>query len=129
MEKECGRCHAKYHLRSGKGSAKAKYCPTCKVEVRKEFSRKSEAIRFNARHPIGSDDEILYYGYKEPLTKFEGGFGYKGVVSYSKDRQQVQCHFCGRFFRNVGIHAKFSHGLHSSEYKVKIGLAQKTALV
>ena len=29
-------------------------------------------------------ENIIFYGYKEPLTKFKEGFGYRGVLSYSK---------------------------------------------
>lgn len=78
---------------------------------------------------IPSDDQLIFYGYKEPLKKYKEGFGYMGVVSYSKERDRVQCHICGRLFLNVGCHAKFAHGLLAQDYKKKVGLALKTALV
>jgi hypothetical protein len=79
---------------------------------------------------IVSDDNILFYGYKEPLRKFEGGFGYQGVLSYSKDKDKVQCHLCGRMFRflNNGHLGKI-HGITSSEYKEKVGLSPQASLV
>ncbi len=129
MDKSCVKCGKQYRTKNGKGSVKAKYCSDCKIEVRKEYFKKVDARRFEAAHPLAGGDETYFYGYKAPLTKFEGGFGYKGVVSYSKSSKQMQCHFCGRFFRNVGSHAKFAHGFTAELYKEKVGLAQKTALV
>lgn len=46
-------------------------------------------------------DDIYYYNYKEPLREFEDGFGYMGTVAYSKDKQKIQCHFCGRLLAAV----------------------------
>ena len=96
----------------------------------REYEKKRTAKRYQEMgYVIPSSADLFFYGYKEPLTKFEGGFGFKGVLSYSKEKDRVQCHFCGRLFRNVGIHAKFSHGFDQSEYKKKTGLLQNTALV
>jgi len=75
-----------------------------------------------------NEDTVFFYGYKEPLVKFDGGFGYKGVLSYNKDKDKVQCHFCGYAFRTLNSHLKI-HGLTVKEYKIKTGLANTTALI
>jgi len=79
---------------------------------------------------LSDDSKVLFYGYKEPLRKFEGGFGYSGVLRYSKDKDKVECHFCGRLFRAINNgHLMKVHSLTAEEYKEKTGLAQTTALV
>jgi len=133
MIKTCERCTTKYE-KTGKGSTRAKYCEVCKPIARKEqqkvSTQKSEDAKRQLRgNIIPNQDELLFYGYKEPLRKFENGYGYKGVLSYSKDRDMVQCHFCGRLYKNVGSHAYFTHGYTRNEYKDKTGLEHNTALV
>lgn len=73
-------------------------------------------------------EELLIYGYKEPLAKFTGGFGYAGVLSCTKDLQKVQCHFCGELFKSLSRRHLSLHKLNAKEYKIKVGLSQKTAL-
>lgn len=129
MKKKCQRCNKTYTQKSGKGSTRAKYCYKCRPLVRKEQMKKSESKRFEFENPIAQDDQVLYYGYKEPLKKYEKGFGYIGVVSYSKEKDKVQCHICGRMFRNVGSHSALNHKISAEKYKEMIGLGQNTALV
>ena len=74
-------------------------------------------------------NDIFFYGYKEPLKKFEGGHGYYGVLSYNGAKDKVQCHFCGLMFRTLGTHVNKEHGLNAREYKANTGLMEKTALV
>jgi len=40
------------------------------------------------------NNALLYDGYKEPLREFEEGYGYRGVLAKSKDRNLIQCHIC-----------------------------------
>ncbi len=94
------------------------------VNTRTEQYRKRNNIG-----EIASDDSILFYGYKEPLTKFEGGYGYKGVLSYSKDMKKIQCHLCGRLFTTLNGHIRAIHKLKASDYKEKTGLAKSTCLM
>lgn len=99
-------------------------------ENREEYLRVRRLQRHEKeRSIVPSDDQLVFYGYKEPLKKYAGGFGYMGVVSYSKEHDRIQCHICGRLFRNVGSHAKFAHGLTAQAYKAKVGLSLTTALV
>lgn len=85
--------------------------------------------KINGTGEIANPDEVMFYGYKEPLKKFQGGFGYHGVLTYSKDKGKVQCHICGRLFKSLSNHITRCHGLTAKEYKFKTGLAQTTALI
>lgn len=79
---------------------------------------------------LPSEDEVLFYGYKEPLRNFKEGYGYEGVLRYNKAKDKVQCHFCGRLFRAINNgHLKKVHGLTAREYKEKTSLAPTTSLV
>lgn len=134
MTKTCQKCTGTYEHKGGKGSTRSKYCTPCKPIARREQFLKSEAKRNEKRlqekgYIIPNDDELLFYGYKEPLRRVEKGYGYMGVVSYSKERDKVQCHVCGRLFKNVASHSRFTHELSASAYKTKFGLDQGTALV
>ncbi len=77
----------------------------------------------------GIEEVGILYNYKEPLRKFKEGFGYLGAVTYSKDGQRIQCHFCGKFFQALGTHISFFHELTGPEYKEQTQLMAKTALV
>jgi hypothetical protein len=78
----------------------------------------------------GTPETVLFYGYKEPLRKYDGGFGYQGVLSYSKTHDKVQCHMCGKLFRSLNNgHLMQVHGVTAYEYKESTGLSQQTALV
>lgn len=131
-KKTCTKCNISFTPKTKKGVFK--YCYSCSAIVRKENEKKGskkyqEKKQIEKGYVVPDEDELIFYGYKNPLSKFEGGFGFKGVVRYSKDAQKMQCHFCGKLFKNVGIHAKFAHSLSSEQYKKKVGLSVGTALV
>lgn len=134
VTKNCGRCSKKF-TSEGKGCSRVKFCIPCRPLAKKEWQTANyprQAIERYERegNPVVEDDKDLhFYGYKEPLTKFKDGFGYVGVVRFNKERDKVQCHFCGRLFKNVGSHAAFVHKIGNVEYKQKVGLLQNTALV
>lgn len=91
----------------------------CRADVRERLNTGIESNK----------DNIIFYGYKEPLTKFEGGFGYKGVLMYHKDKGKVQCHLCGLLFKQLNNgHLGKVHGITASQYKEKTGLSYSTAL-
>lgn len=130
----CKRCKKTFKILHKKGSTRVKYCYACRPIVIKEkmniLQKKYAEIKQQKKgYIIPDEDQLIFYGYKEPLSKFAGGFGYKGVLSYNKEKDKVQCHLCGRLFRNVGSHSAFFHKLSASEYKIKTGLEQQTALV
>lgn len=102
------------------------------TEAQKERRRANVRRHYHKTHGVGglaSDDEVLFYGYKEPLTKYAEGFGYRGVLSYSKDMDRVQCHICGQLFSALGRHINVSHGTTARQYKERCGLSQSTALL
>lgn len=66
---------------------------------------------------------------KEPLMKFEGGFGFDGVLAFDGDDEKVQCHFCGGWFGALGRHLAKEHNMKASEYKEKTGLPSTMALI
>lgn len=135
IEIECQRCFSIF-TKEGRGCTRAKFCDTCKPIHRKEqaklASAKSHAKKQVAQgFVVPEPDELIFYGYKNPLRRLkpEEGYGYDGVVLYSKDAEKIQCHVCGKLFKNVGSHAKFAHKLSAEQYKKKFNLSQKTALV
>lgn len=88
------------------------------------------------------DIDVYYYNYKEPFIDFDDGFGFVGALAYSKNRNKVQCHFCGDFFKGIrashlgvcegvkryeATHDKFIATAH--DYKKAVGLNISTALV
>ena len=59
----------------------------------------------------------------------EGGpYGSLGVLA--RDGELVQCHICGRWFRDLeGPHLTALHGMTATEYREVYGLNRKTALM
>lgn len=90
-----------------------------------EQERKNERLRDGT----GTTEEGYLYNYKEPLAKFEEGFGYKGTISYNENGDKIQCHFCGLFFESLGYHINKIHSLRAFEYKNKVGLMSSTSLI
>lgn len=74
------------------------------------------------------DTEAVYVDYKEPLTKVKKGYGFMGVLCTNKQETHLQCHECGLFFKNLGVHTK-SHSMSADEYRQKYELRRTTGLV
>lgn len=72
---------------------------------------------------------VKLYNYKEPFMKYEGGFGYQGVLLFDGESDKVQCHMCGKWFEQLGGHLIREHNMYASDYKEMVGLFQTTALV
>lgn len=62
------------------------------------------------------------------LPKVEDGYGRYGGLTYSLDKNLVQCHICGKFFESLGLHVRQIHGLLSRDYKAKFQLAKMSSL-
>lgn len=78
----------------------------------------------------GTEEEAFFYGYKEPLKRVDGGFGYYGVLIYNKAKDKVQCHVCGKFFRAINNGHLRYHGFERArEYKEKYGLSVTSVLI
>jgi hypothetical protein len=72
---------------------------------------------------------VTFYNYKEPLMKFEGGFGFVGALVFDGESDKIQCHFCGEWFGQLAHHLAKEHGMKASDYKEQVGLLQTTALI
>jgi hypothetical protein len=86
--------------------------------------------------------DVYYYNYKEPFIKFKGGFGFLGAVGYSRDKDKVQCAFCGEFFggirqshleKCVGVkkyEKKYGKEINTlDDYRDVCGLSKSTVLI
>lgn len=71
----------------------------------------------------------IIQGYKEPLRPVDKGFGYMGVVTYTKEKTHTQCHICGYFFKSLGQHILKEHKIPAKAYKKKYGLNVNKSLV
>ena len=72
---------------------------------------------------------VNFYNYKEPLMKFEDGYGFIGALVFDGETDKIQCHFCGEWFVALGNHLKKEHNMNASNYKDAVGLFQTTALI
>lgn len=128
----CKKCSAKIGLLRDVGPY-PKTCEECLRENRLSRSRYYEDTAY-------APDEIEFGNYKEPLSAFKGGkvgkknfregYGYKGVLMYSKERDRVQCHLCGLMFRSITeSHTLHIHGITIKEYRKLTGLADTTRLI
>jgi sulfur relay (sulfurtransferase) DsrC/TusE family protein len=76
--------------------------------------------------PSGS---VTFYNYKEPLMKFDNGYGYVGALVFDSETEKVQCHLCGDWLGQLPHHLHREHNMSASAYKDKVGLLQSTALI
>lgn len=57
-------------------------------------------------------------------------YGVLGEVQYSKDKNLIQCHICGRWYRNLcSSHVPRIHEMTAYEYKERFGLCNTWGLV
>lgn len=69
-------------------------------------------------------------GYKEPLRKVDGGYGYMGTLAFDAETQRyTQCHLCGNFYIRLGRHIVHAHSMSARDYKIELGLPLKMSLV
>lgn len=62
-----------------------------------------------------------------PYMPVEGGHGFLGVLLYNIETDEVQCHICGEWHKQVGNHLS-AHKISSHEYKDKFGLYRNQPL-
>lgn len=75
------------------------------------------------------ESEWVVEGYKEPLKPVEGGYGYYGVLTKSKDGRYIQSHITGKFYKRINSNHTIKAGLaNAKEYKDKFQLSQTTGL-
>ena len=57
-------------------------------------------------------------------------FGEIGRLSFSDDGNKLQCHLCGRYFRDLcGSHVPRIHHLSAYDYKLAVGLCNTIGLI
>lgn len=67
---------------------------------------------------------------KRPLQEVKEGFGYKGVLIQTDNRQFVQCHICGKWVKKLtGGHIEKKHKITKAKYQKKFGLMVGNGLV
>lgn len=92
----------------------------------KEYLITDERTIVDSLSPTGKS----YLGIaKNPLTKVKKGFGFYGVLLQTDNRQFVQCHVCGLWFRKITDNHLLKHRLGPNEYRKKFGLRKTTSLV
>lgn len=72
--------------------------------------------------------DVTITKYKDPMEKVEGGFGYYGAITESKDGDYLQCHICGFLFPHLANHIR-KHEVTGREYKERFGLRIHEGLV
>lgn len=75
------------------------------------------------------DGYNMVYKGVPPFMKYEGGYGYQGVLLEQEDTGKLQCHICGKHFMSLPGHIYFKHGLTADEYKKQVGLNLGTPIV
>lgn len=85
------------------------------------------------KHEIEYEDApsgyVTFYNYKEPLMKYEKGYGYLGAVVFDGETDKIQCSLCGEWFVQLAPHLKREHNMKVGAYKEELGLFQNTALI
>lgn len=80
-------------------------------------------------YPDAPSGAVMLYNYKEPFMRYEGGYGYQGVLLFDAVEEKIQCHLCGEWFAYLPYHLRREHSTSASEYKEMVGLAKTTALI
>lgn len=63
-----------------------------------------------------------------PYMPFKEGHGYMGVLLLDTEKDRVQCHICGLWFKALSAHLQV-HGIDAKHYKDKVGLYRKENLL
>lgn len=63
-----------------------------------------------------------------PFMPVQGGFGFMGVTAIDVGTGKIQCHTCGQWHEQLGLHIFKAHGILSNAYREKYGLYKSAAL-
>lgn len=107
--KRCEQCRSTTNKFRHPASRVCEHCTILNSYVRRGMIREPDYPETTTEH------------YKEPMVPVEGGYGYIGAITETKDGEHVQCHICGYFFGRLGSHVK-AHKITPREYKMKFGL-------
>lgn len=85
------------------------------------------------KHEIEYEDApsgyATFYNYKEPLMKYDKGYGFLGAVVFDGESDKIQCALCGDWFVALAPHLRKEHNMKVDAYKDELGLFQTTALI
>lgn len=63
-----------------------------------------------------------------PYMPYTKGHGYLGVLLVDTEKDRVQCHLCGRWYKSLGAHLKI-HKETATSYKKEVGLFKREPLM
>lgn len=113
-----------------------KQCAQCGKAKELQKSRKICQACRDFNHTITSGQvrtpditDVNVANYKEPMEKVKDGFGYYGAITETNDGKHIQCHICGFYYGNVGVHLRVKHKIAPRDYKIKYGLRIKEGLL
>lgn len=72
---------------------------------------------------------VTFYNYKEPLMRFEKGYGFVGALVFDGETDKLQCHLCGEWHAYLPNHLLREHNVRADAYKEMVGLNKTTALI
>lgn len=90
---------------------------------------KGKKIRKEIEYEEAPCGYVSFYNYKEPLMRYEGGYGFVGALVFDGESDRVQCHLCGEWFKYLPSHLAKEHNMKSAQYKEEVGLLRTTALI
>ncbi len=79
------------------------------------------------KRKVRMGSELFLYRAKAPFV--ESGASVFGALELDQTEDKVCCHECGRWFKMLGPHIHWKHGLTVRAYKLKHGLTQQTSLI
>lgn len=85
--------------------------------------------KYEIEYEEAPSGNVTFYNYKEPLMKFDKGYGFIGALVFDSETDKVQCHLCGEWFLSLPPHLHREHNMTASAYKEEVGLFQTTALI
>jgi hypothetical protein len=69
--------------------------------------------------------ELISKQLYEKLTPVQNGYGYYGIILYDPSEDKVQCHICGKWYIQLGLHARYAHGVPAENYKQEFELGKR----
>lgn len=78
---------------------------------------------------LNSEQIETVFKVQPPVTPVKSGHGYQGVLLRDRVEDTVQCHICGKWFKNLSMHVLKHHKYSRAEvYKKEFGLPKNFPL-
>jgi hypothetical protein len=91
--------------------------------------KRKNKVQHEVEYEDAPSGYVTFYNYKEPLMKYEQGYGYVGALVFDGETDKIQCHMCGEWFHHLVPHLSREHNMKAKQYKDEVGLLQTTALI